>query len=152
MGIQLPTLLRIRGQPTAEDFGRLQDGIARVTTDIQHTLSPDWIAVNSPFGNSWVAAANSGAAGSNNGTPIAISYLLDASGFVRLRGQISGGTASATATGTVFTLPPGYRPFYQQAFALWSAAIIYVLDNGDVRVVTGAGSVDLSGISFKAEL
>lgn len=152
MAIKLPTLLRISGKPTSEDFGRLQDGIARVTTDIQHTLAPDWISLQSPFGNGWTsAAASAGSAGSVNGAPTAISYLLDASGFVRLRGVVSGGTASATATGTVFTLPAGYRPFHQHAFAAWNAATVYVVDNGDVRIVVGAGSVDLGGISFMAE-
>lgn len=96
------------------------------------------------FTNSWVAGAD------------APGYAIDATGFVVLRGNMTSGVIGTTA----FTLPVGYRPLVNKAFAVYS-------DNGVGTVIvagvtiTTVGAVFVSGghnaylglnnIRFKAE-
>ena len=77
---------------------------------------------------------------------------------IYLGGLVRSGTAHSNNTGTVFILPEGYRPPYQEIFAAWSSAgtaRVDVYTTGWVNVVSyGTGGtnsfVSLSGINFRA--
>jgi hypothetical protein len=133
------------------------DGLATTTAAIAGKLNsrPQWIAPAS-LANGWVNYANTAAAdpGSANGRP-PVGYTIDSSYIVHLRGFIKSGTISNTATGTVFTLPAGYRPLYELVFPVASNDAfgeVIVVDNGDVRVNLGnAAWVSLATVSFLAE-
>lgn len=99
------------------------------------------------FQNSW----------ENYSTPAFHATSFRREGYrVYLRGLIKSGTSGSGATGTVFTLPVGWRPNSQEIFNQWSntgAARVDVATDGIVKVVSYAtggtnGFVSLSGISF----
>jgi hypothetical protein len=91
-------------------------------------------------------------------------FFKDHEGIVHLRGVVSGGTA-----GSIFQLPPGYRPAAGKlsAFAAFCAgggctgANVGVLGifgsginpavDGTVSGTAGAGTVGLDGVTFRAE-
>jgi hypothetical protein len=79
-------------------------------------------------------------------------YRKDASGFVHLRGLVTGGSAVST----IFTLPVGYRPAYRNLFMVQSVSAVGRVDvatNGVVedQISAGSGWVSLDGITFLAE-
>lgn len=77
-------------------------------------------------------------------------YYKDSAGIVRLRGSIKSGTIGTVA----FTLPVGYRPAFQELYAVnsnnaFGAASISA--NGDVTAQTGTNVVfSIDGITFRA--
>ena len=93
-------------------------------------------------------------------SPTPAGFMIDQDGVVHLRGQIAGGTTSATpGTGTAFVLPTGYRPTGGTRYfpALTGNAAnsvtpgwVAITTSGDVFV--GAGDVhfvSLDNISFR---
>jgi hypothetical protein len=112
---------------------------------ISGTIAQDaWTAVT--FQNSWV----------NYGTVYApVAYFKDKNGIVHLRGVIKSGTCGSVS----FTLPAGYRPAYELAFAAVTSGGIGRVDVvSDGTVLPGPGGVDcnnlfmtLDGITFLGE-
>jgi hypothetical protein len=138
-------------QTEDEELRRVQDNIAQHAQSLISALTPQWTHVPI-LGNGWAAFVGAGNVGSVRGYPAGVWYLKDASGFVHLRGLITGGTQSGGADGTVFTLPPLCRPLYQETFGQPYSGRVDVLDIGDVRVNTTAfGWASLAGITFLAE-
>ena len=94
-----------------------------------------------PFQNGWLAY------GSGYNPP---GFMLDANGFVWLRGMLKSGTMSQPA----FTLPPGYRPEFAQLFGTVSNSLIGRVDvntNGAVIPALGSNSwITLDGLAFRA--
>lgn len=94
------------------------------------------------FTNSWV---NYGGTFGNAG------YMKDSLGFVHLKGLIKNGTIAQSA----FTLPAGYRPAVDTAYAVNSNSAfgsVQVLNNGTVVPLIGNNAfVYLDGITFRAE-
>jgi hypothetical protein len=84
----------------------------------------------------------------------AAAYARDAFGFVHLRGIVlQFGDSTPT---TIFTLPPGFRPEFRNAFQVLSSAAgdvrVNVDANGAVRVETLPGSgkwLSLDGLNFQ---
>lgn len=78
------------------------------------------------------------------------SYVIDAMGWVHLRGMVQNGTINTTA----FVLPVGYRPGFSHLFAPNTSAGLGRLDirsDGSVIPVSGGtGFFSLDGISFQA--
>jgi len=97
---------------------------------------------------------------SDYGSPFEVGgYRMEAGNIVRLRGLIRHTTSSAT--GTMFTLPSGFRPANTHLFTVTSAATINgssrvdVDSSGNVTVIThnangGSSYVSLAEISFEA--
>lgn len=115
---------------------------------------PSWIAPT--LQNSWTNYSSiSNQAG----------YYRDQFGIVHLRGLITGGTT--TVNTTLFTLPSGYRPAYNQLFVTRAsnasktaegAARVDVWSNGEVKIVTGdvasfgtGAWVSLDGLHFSTK-
>lgn len=75
-------------------------------------------------------------------------YWFDRDGVVHLAGSVKTGSAGTS----VFTLPVGYRPAAQCAFAVnanGAFGLVYVNTNGTVVVNTGSSTItSLDGISF----
>lgn len=154
--MSIPTFRRIRpeGEPTSEDLGRLQDNIGTALDAVQGALTPKWVEVPSPYANGWVASqvGTSTFVGSSRGNYAGLSYLVDASGFVHLRGLITGGTIAYGGTGTVWQFPKGLRPLYVESFASADGSTVAIYDNGDLRVgASSSGSAWLTGICWLAE-
>lgn len=82
-------------------------------------------------------------------------YYKDVLGIVRLRGRMSWQDTESTYSTTIFTLPPGYRPEYQESFGRIRSPdrmrLLYILPNGNV-VLPGSScdGVSLDGITFRA--
>lgn len=81
-----------------------------------------------------------------------LSFYIDAKGRCRLNGLTTGGT------GTIFTLPVGFRPAFTLSFACSATggARVDILPNGNVNVIdyylSGSnGYVSLTGIEFFPE-
>lgn len=74
------------------------------------------------------------------------SYMIDSTGRVHLRGTVTGGT------GTIMTLPDGYRPAYTWRLPTTSngaVALITVDSSGVVALASGSGTnVELGNLSF----
>lgn len=86
------------------------------------------------------------------GTPhIGAGYMKDSQGFVHLRGLVKSGTISTA----IFTLPVGYRPTAEHAFAVESNATIgtcRVQADGNVMANSGNNAwFSLSGVHFRAD-
>lgn len=100
---------------------------------------------NAAFSNSWV---NFG--GSNESAQ----YYKDYLGRVFLGGVVKDGTVNPGSTGTIFTLPVGYRPEQAKIYAVPSnGAFGLCTVNPDGSVVASVGNntyFSLSGISFRA--
>ncbi len=78
-------------------------------------------------------------------------YFKDSLGIVHLRGLVKNGTNNTT----IFTLPVGYRPSYQELQAVQTnpntIGRVDILADGQVTVVSGSnGWVSLDGITFRA--
>ncbi|MGB2791273.1 MAG: hypothetical protein WBC29_01850 [Candidatus Moraniibacteriota bacterium] len=75
-------------------------------------------------------------------------------GNVILSGLVAGGTVSTGATGTIFTLPAGFRPGAARVFGTQCStgtARCDVLETGEVKAMAGANPwFTISGISFQA--
>jgi hypothetical protein len=114
-------------------FAELASGSGLVTIE-------DWIAPT--LLNSW----------SNQGAPWAVAgYYKDPFGRVHLKGQLTGGSASAN----FFVLPVGYRPSEQLLFIIIAnGAVAQCLVKTDGSVYHNGGAtlwLSLSGISFEAD-
>lgn len=99
--------------------------------------------------NAWTAAALLGSWTNYDSDYAPAGYMLDAQGFVHLRGAVKSGS------GVIFTLPSDFRPAYTVSSAGMGASnapcLVTVAANGNVTVGGGDGSfVSLDGISFKA--
>jgi len=84
-----------------------------------------------------------------------VSFYIDPWGIVHLQGSAS--YSGSAVTGTIFTLPPGFRPagaLYFPAYgSAGSAAYIEVMSNGDVVEFDAPQDyVGLSNITFLAGL
>ena len=142
----------------AESFGTiLPDGTAfseeaeREVRRLTYALArsflkvEDWKRPN--FLNSWTDF--------NTATHMAVGYMKDPFGFVRLRGLIKR-TVAGYASIPMFNLPEGYRPVSSSNFAVVGNnqfARLEVYANGDVAIVaavsaTPEGFVSLDGVSF----
>lgn len=100
--------------------------------------------------SAWTALPLEGTWGVALGAPYAApGYSMDATGTVRLRGTVGGGT------GTIFTLPPDYRPPSNMMFPVYvTGAMGRVLITAATGVVslavgTNTAEVDLSSITFR---
>ena len=125
--------------------------VARRTVSATAPGSPEdgdlWVDSSTPawttptLVNSWVSYGGS--------LPTA-GYYKDANGVVRLKGTVKNGT------GTIFTLPSGYRPVARhQVIQSAYPGVCYMQVNSDGTVVAAAylsggtsGEVELSGITF----
>lgn len=87
--------------------------------------STDPDGITPVFDNNWVSAG---------GQYAPVGFYLSDDGEVRFRGHITGGSA----TTTVFLLPDGYRPQYDETFAVpideGGYAVIRVQSTGEVIV------------------
>ena len=116
-------------------------GSAWVKVLQQKSTTTGWTAAT--YQNSWVSY----------GSPFsAARYIKDDLGVVHLDGLVKNGTIGTT----IFTLPVGYRPAYQQLFAACTNpnTIGRIDVQTDGQVVTNGGSnvwISLAGITFLAE-
>ena len=120
---------------TVSAGGAAITGTVTVTSLVQTADDAAWTNV-SAFTNSWT---------SSGGTEPAVGYRK-VNGRVYLRGFITGGTADAVA----FTLPTGYRPSANSAYACATFVdntFSRIQVHSDGSVIPGAGG-DLAGISF----
>ena len=79
-------------------------------------------------------------------------FYKDPYGTLHLQGSAK--TSVPGATGTIFTLPSGYRPLGNLHFSVYgssvsSPAYIKITSGGDVDVLTAQDYVDLSSITFR---
>lgn len=111
----------------------------KTKTDYLSTPDSAWIAPT--FTNSWV---------NYNATFNQAGYRKDAFGWVILRGLVRSGTANAS----IFTLPVGYRPEYQELISIQSNDTEARLDIATTGTITPSGAsnawVSLDNIRFKA--
>lgn len=105
------------------------------------TTTTGW--TNATYQNSWVSY----------GSPFsAARYIKDDLGVVHLDGFIMNGTMGASA----FTLPAGFRPAYQQIYAVVThpnaIGRMDVFASGEVKPQSGSNTnISLAGITFLAE-
>ena len=96
------------------------------------------------FQNGW---SNFGAGNEQAG------YYKDPWNRVYLTGTTKGGTVAAGSTGTMFTLPAGFRPQYPSIFAVISngaLGLVTVQVDGSVRAESGNNTYfSLSGLNFR---
>jgi hypothetical protein len=130
-------------RPTNPDLSNIYASLNRLVDELE-TTEP-WRTVNATdqpvFENGYT----------DGGTTEPVAFYKDALGIVRLRGRVTGGTASTPA----FTLPPGYRPS-ATVVCPTSANNAY----GEVHIVSSGGVyagvigsnlyVVLDGITFRA--
>jgi Pectate lyase superfamily protein len=95
----------------------------------------------------WQAATLAGSWVSAFGSPYPTpSYMIDSTGRVHLRGTVTGGT------GTIMTLPVGYRPVYTwrlPSLSNGAVALVTVDSSGVVSLNSGSGTnLELGGLSF----
>ena len=112
----------------------------------KHGASPD----------AWHDGDLSGFAWTNFGTPYSnAGYTIDSEGWVHLRGLVTGGVVAASALGTIFTLPVGYRPTESIHFPVVSNGafgIVFVNTAGQVWAHTGSNVYfQLDGVRFRAD-
>ena len=82
-----------------------------------------------------------------------LSFYKDPWGTVHLQGNAA--TSSGTDNGTIFTLPPGYRPagnLYFSVYGAGGAEYIVVDASGNVSLFTAQGYVGLTNITFRSGL
>ena len=119
--------------------GRLTD-VETLYQEKANKVQESWITPT--FLNGWVNF------GSNNALA---GYFKDNFGIVHLRGVISSGAIGSDA----FTLPVGYRPAFNERYAVPSNSLfgqIIVTLSGTVIPSTGSNvNIALNGITFRAE-
>ena len=115
--------------------------VAGGTTKLQQE---DWISA--PLANSWV----------NHSTEFnPAAYFKDSLGIVHLRGLVKSGS------GTIFTLPVGYRPAYRELHCvqtysndsnlLNTAGRLDITNAGEVMMASGNNNwISLDGVTFRA--
>ena len=116
----LDTVNKIQKVALTPDTGWIRVGIS-ATTNPDYEISP-------PFENGWDNV------GGTNSPPM--SFYLSASGEVRLRGNIEGGSSGTT----IFTLPSGFRPEFTERFSipkddLGGTSTIEINPNGEVIMI-----------------
>lgn len=138
----LAKLATVDGSGSGLDADTL-DGLG---ADVWHTVGG---AGEPAFQNGWV---NFG------GTQPVVEFTKDATGVVHVRGAVKNGTVNPDPTGTVFTLPVGYRPNteYQYIAAMttngsnvMTPGWVAVDDSGGVRVGVGNNAFVALDISFR---
>lgn len=136
-----------------DQLSRIQTNVAEQFRLIQAGFNVSWTFVPGPYANGWLPyPANGGNVGSIRGYSNGVWYLKDPMGFVQLRGLVDGGTSNGGVNSTIFTLPVGFRPLYQEIFPSAESGRIDVLDNGDVRAnYTPHTWISLSAVRFLAE-
>jgi hypothetical protein len=85
----------------------------------------------------------------DGGNEVTGAFYKDAWGIVHLKGLVVGGT-----TGTIFTLPAGYRPSKNLAEIVVrgaGTAELVVLPNGQVQIMSGSSSVAFDGVTWRAD-
>lgn len=101
-------------------------------------------------GSTWTAATLAGAWVNSYGSPYAqAGYCIDSDGVVRVRGTVQNGT------GTIFTLPVGFRPAANMFFPVYASGsmgrVLVTASTGVVSLAAGtATEVDLSTIQFNS--
>lgn len=79
-------------------------------------------------------------------------YYKDQNGIVKIKGVIKSGI---TTSGTVlFSLPVGYRPLFTMPYPCMSNDVlgqIHILNNGQVRIISGSSVWFSIDVSFRAE-
>jgi hypothetical protein len=118
-----------------------------VVTELQGIRGEEWREVGASgqpaFGASgWV---NTG------GTIETAAFYKDATGVVRIKGQVKSGTVGALTP--IFVLPEGYRPPLTQTFAIVSNSAfgsLNVTSAGEVAVIVGNNASVNLNISFRA--
>ena len=140
---------KLFGQP-ATDF----------TPQVRGPFRTAWVALTRSlpsFTESWTEVGSGGGApGFQNGWGnwsvnwSSCAFFKDLSGVVHLKGVVSGGSP---VSGTIYTLPAGYRPPKNAAFAVSNNAAfgeVTVLANGNVALSAGVNTyVTLDGITFR---
>jgi hypothetical protein len=101
----------------------------------------------SPVIGTWQSVSLNGGWSNTFGAPYpVVGYTIDAAGRVSVRGTVTGGS------GTIFTLPAGFRPTNSMLFPTWANSALGRLEvdsAGAVTLASGtATSVDLSPITF----
>ena len=81
-------------------------------------------------------------------------FFIDKNGIVHLRGLVKFGTRAGNLAGTIFTVPPGFRPPFRELNIVMTdtgAGRLDIDKFGRVRAVTGGNRwFSLDGISFRA--
>ena len=99
------------------------------------------------------APAYQGSWGAAGGGDESVSFYKDPWGVVHIQGNAR---ISNPTTGTIFTLPAGYRPAGTIYFAAYGhyggAALIQILSDGEVKLDVSNDYVGLSNITFRAGL
>lgn len=82
----------------------------------------------------------------NTGSGFSVAGYYKQDGVVHLRGNLSSGT------GTIFTLPVGYRPQYQivSGAVATGGGQVQISTSGVVSLTTGTAPISLDGLSFRA--
>jgi hypothetical protein len=139
--------------PHMNDLGSLLNkrltfgaNIAAVFKDVTVNIpAVDWINVGDAgapaFANSWV---NSG------GTDEPAAFRISPDGRVDIKGIVKNGTGVNT---TIFTLPPGFRPGYEQDFAVACStgySRLRIQSSGTVNAITGSVTWNSLNCSFFA--
>lgn len=127
-----------------KSFGSTTD----ILTDLA-LLNDNFTALDTP--ETWIAPTLLNSWANFGGGFSAAGYYKDASGVVRLKGTITGGTA--TADTVLFTLPVGYRPSESLFVAVVSNnsfGAVHVNTDGSVMVRAGSNVFFcLNGVSFR---
>ena len=138
-GAQYNNIIDYKCNTTVQDFV-LQD-----TSNTTKYFVPK-VLYSSNIGT-WAAASLNAGWSNTFGSPYpAVAYTIDALGRVNVRGTVTGGT------GTIFTLPAGFRPTATMLFptnANGAMGRLSVDSSGVVTLAAGtATSVDLSPLTF----
>jgi hypothetical protein len=136
--------------PSSQFLYRLDTGVLEVQqaggwgTYRPPRRSVDWLPV--VFQNNWGNFASG---------YVTAGYTITEDGLVRVQGLVKKLNNDTNTTGTIFTLPDGYRPADRHMFTQWSrgrTARVDVLANGEVQAnVDGAPDpawLTLDGIAF----
>ena len=118
------------------------------TGDTEEYKSGNWQAIGSGGGGgSWTVPTLVNGWVNYGGGFSPVGYCKGGPGFVHLRGLIANGTA-----GTIFTLPPGFRPTYRQLLATISSSALARVDiyaDGTViSLIYNSAWLSLDGLTF----
>lgn len=126
---------------TERQLTRLQQILIGASLEDWHTVDSG----NEPaFENSWVNYDTNNFHGA--------AFYKDFMGIVHIRGLVKSGTVSTGSTGTVFTLPLGYRPSLALAFAVDSNGAhgqLLVGVDGSVKAAAGSNVAFGLNCSFR---
>ena len=146
-----------KAQAVAVACGVSMDGYLGVTSELSKSitagnLGPAAYIDGFRTANVWTAVSFEGTWVDYSGVYYGASYLIDAMGFVHLRGLIKSGTVGTLA----FQLPAGFKPAYRCIFSVTSNDTfgrLDVLADGTVIPESPCNNnyVSLEGVTFFAE-